>query len=208
MRENSKQPKDRMLIEELNRIYETHPTLVIDKVQEIISIAIIKLKELGIRYRYPKLRAYTLFYFALNLTETPLTMQEIVNMADNDQINKTSLGRDIRRLNKALLKKDKFGKYSKRKLNIKYYVNKYLSKLNLSISQKDKILEEYDEDLFFNISGNPPSIIAGSFIYVVSIKLGYGLHQKDIARLVGCSEVGLRNNIRLLKDIILKGGTK
>lgn len=208
MRENSKQPKDRMLIEELNSIYETHPTLVIDKVQEIISIAIIKLKELGIRYRYPKLRAYTLFYFALNLTETPLTMQEIVNMADNDQINKISLGRDIKRLNRALLKNDRFERYNKTKLTMKDYVIKYLPKLDLSISQREELLKEIDEDLFFNISGNSPSILAGSFIYVVSIKLGYGLYQKDIARLVGCSEVGLRNNIRLLKDIILKGGTK
>ena len=200
--------KETELVEELNSIYESYPRLVTENIKNIISNARIKLKKLGIRYRYPKVRAYTLFYFALNLTETPLTMQEIINMGDNDQINKTSLGRDVKRLNRVLLKNDRFGRYNKTKLTMKDYVIKYLPKLDLSISQREELLRKVDENLLFNISGNSPPIIAGSFIYLVSLNLGYNLTQKDIARVVGCSEVGLRNNIRLLKDILLKGGTK
>ncbi|MBA7705087.1 hypothetical protein ES703_113911 [subsurface metagenome] len=128
-------------------------------------------------------------YLAIRLKRIPRTFQEILEESSENS-------KDIRRCYRVLI----------RELNLKApntepsaLIPKYMAKLNLNQEIEritSKIVNTFT--LNFSTSGKDPKGIVAGAIYLASKKKGLELTQKEIADIVGVTEVTLRSRYKEL----------
>ena len=130
-------------------------------------------------------------YLACRRNAIPRTLDEI---SDESNVSKKIIGKNYR--------------YLSRKLNIKLqptspadYISRFASKLELSGNVEAKSVEIINDSIEKGLNiGKDPSGIAAASLYISSILLSERKTQKEIADVVGVTEVTIRNRYKELNE--------
>jgi transcription initiation factor TFIIB len=134
-------------------------------------------------------------YYACGAEKVPRTLQNIVNVSDSSfhQITKCyqSLIKALRLQSPTISPKD--------------LVSNYISLLNLPHNVEimaGKILENYEHK--YTLSGKDPKGLLAAALYVAAQRYKLKISQTKISRIVGITEVTLRNRLREIQRILKK----